>query len=182
MCSEERVRRTTPRCRPAESPWRSSAEPTRTRSAPAGLENMPVAVEDAFDLIVDEVERQFDECLALVWHARSRAAHDPPQEAEAEMPSSTAVTTVSTCSSPERPLPDRVSAGWSGGAGCTRWGQVLFGGHRSFGYQSNSTSCFAHKKCHPEKQDRNGERPDKRDRHDLLIDSRKRATAGQPRC
>src|SRR6185369_7759247 len=46
-------------------------------------EFVAVAVEYSFDLLVDEFHREFDEGLALAWHAGSCAAHHPPEKAKA---------------------------------------------------------------------------------------------------
>ena len=41
-------------------------------------------VKDSFRLIVDELDQQLDKSLAAIRHARGRAAHHPPDGAEAD--------------------------------------------------------------------------------------------------
>ncbi len=61
-----------------------SSTHTNTVSAVGREELVAVAVEYAFDLVVDELDRQLHEGLALVGHAGGRAPHHPPEEPEAE--------------------------------------------------------------------------------------------------
>ena len=43
-----------------------------------------IAVEDAFDLLVDKIEEQFYERLPAVRHAGRCAAHDPPEKSKSD--------------------------------------------------------------------------------------------------
>ena len=121
-----------------------SSTQTNTVSASGRDELVAVAVvEDALHLLVDEVEQQLDEGLALARHARGRAAHHPPEEAEADdAEQHRRSTSESTCSVQKPPSP-------TGLVQNVRWwlmysvGVEFFaGGHRS---SLADLVCVAHR-------------------------------------